>query len=122
MKDFKKLIVWQKGIELSVSVYHLVKSLPEYERYGLSSQMTRCAMSIPANIAEGSSRDSTKEYKRYLEIALGSAFELETFLTILLRINTIDERQLDELVELVELNREEQKMLSGLIRKLKSQL
>lgn len=119
MKDFKKLIVWQKGIELSVSVYHLVKSLPEYERYGLSSQMTRCAVSIPANIAEGSSRDSTKEYKRYLEIALGSAFELETFLTILLRINTIDERQLDELVEL---NREEQKMLSGLIRKLKSQL
>lgn len=119
MKDFKRLKVWEKGIALSVKVYDLVNSLPDYERYGLSSQMTRSAISIPANIAEGSSRDSTKEYKRYLEIALGSSFELETFLTILLRIRKIEGQLLDELIEL---NREEQKMLSGLIRKLKSDI
>lgn len=119
MKDFKRLKVWEKGIELSVKVYHLVELLPEHERYGLSSQMTRCAISIPANIAEGSSRDSTKEYKRYLEIALGSAFELETFLIMLLKLNRFGEELLSELLEL---NREEQKMLSGLIRKLRSQL
>lgn len=119
MKDFKKLKVWEKGIELSVRIYELVKLLPDHERYGLSSQMTRCALSVPANIAEGSSRDSTKEYKRYLEIALGSAFELETFLTVLIRLNILQEASLSSLIEL---NREEQKMLSGLIRKLKTQL
>jgi len=81
--------------------------------------MTRCAISIPANIAEGSSRESIKEYKRYLEIALGSAFELETFLVIILRLNRFQESSLDELISL---NREEQKMLSGLIRRLKSEL
>jgi len=119
MKDFKKLKVWEKGVELSVQVYELVNSLPDHERYGMSSQMTRCAISIPANVAEGSSRDSTKEYKRYLEIALGSSFELETFLIILLRMNSFEKSPIDALIEL---NREEQKMLSGLIRKLKSEL
>jgi four helix bundle protein len=119
MKDFKKLKVWEKGIALSVKVYDLVNSLPEHERYGLSSLITRCAVSIPANIAEGSSRESIKEYKRYLEIALGSAFELETFLTIILKLNRFQESSLDEVISL---NREEQKMLSGLIRRLKSEL
>lgn len=118
MKNFKKLKVWEKGIELSVKVYQLVKSLPEYEKYGLSNQMTRCAISIPANIAEGSSRDSSKEYKRYLEIALGSSFELETFLTIVLKLKKLEESAVDELMQL---NTEVQKMLSGLIRKLKSE-
>ncbi|PLX22308.1 MAG: diversity-generating retroelement protein bAvd family protein [Marinilabiliales bacterium] len=82
MKDFKKLNVWQKGIDLVTSIYKISKNFPSEEKYGLSSQITRAAVSIPSNIAEGSSRFSEKDYFRFLEIALGSAFELETQLMI----------------------------------------
>jgi four helix bundle protein len=78
MKDYKKLLVWQKGIELCRMVYELTSTLPSSEKFGLASQMNRCVVSIPSNIAEGSSRRSEKDYYRFLEIAMGSIYELET--------------------------------------------
>ena len=83
MKNFKQLRVWQKGLEIALASYELVQAFPKEERYGLSSQITRAAVSIPSNIAEGSSRGSEKDYNRFLEISLGSCFELETQLRLI---------------------------------------
>ena len=82
MRDFKKLLIWQKGMTIVDEVYTAATLLPSEERYGIRAQITRCA--IPTNIAEGSAKKSEKDYKRYTEIALGSAFELETHLLIIL--------------------------------------
>jgi len=82
MKDFKRLRIWQKGMEICRDTFKLVENFPTEQKFGLCTQMTRAAVSIPANIAEGSSRRSEKEYCRYIEIALGSCFELETLLLI----------------------------------------
>ncbi len=82
MNDYKDLIVWQKSIALVTELYTLVKCLPREELYALSDQLKRCSVSIPSNIAEGSGRNTTKEYIQFLYIALGSASELETQLII----------------------------------------
>jgi four helix bundle protein len=119
MRDFKKLKIWQNGIELIEKIYRLMDDLPNSEKYGLISQMTRCAVSIPSNIAEGGARSSQKEYKRFLEIALGSAFELETQLIICEKMGWITIDHFDKLMDLLI---EEQKMLSGFIRKLKAEI
>lgn len=115
MKDFKKLNVWQKSIELVVFVYNASKKLPREEKYGLTSQMTRAAVSIPSNIAEGSSRFSEKDYFRFLEIALGSAFELETQLIIVKKLEFISPNDIKNLIEYTKVI---QKMLTGLMNKL----
>jgi four helix bundle protein len=75
-------VVWQKGIQLTVLVYQLAKSFPREETYGLTSQMRRCSVSIPSNIAEGAGRLNTQEYRQFLGIARGSNFELQTQLCI----------------------------------------
>lgn len=82
MKDFKKLHVWQKGFEIAVQTYRYTATLPKHEQFGLISQMTRAAVSIPSNLAEGSSRHSDKDNSRFVEISLGSSLELETQLLI----------------------------------------
>ena len=82
MRNFKELKIWQKGIEIASETYKIISHFPTSEKYGLSSQMTRSAVSIASNIAEGSSRKSEKDYHRFIEIALGSCFELETQLVI----------------------------------------
>lgn len=87
MKNFKQLKIWQKGFEIVINSFKLVQDFPKEERYNLSSQITRAAVSIPSNIAEGSSRTSEKDYKRFLEISLGSAFELETHILIANTVN-----------------------------------
>jgi four helix bundle protein len=74
--SFEKLKVWQKSRELSLMVYQVTKLYPEDERFGLVSQMRRCAISISSNIAEGSGRHSSKDKARFTEIAFGSALEL----------------------------------------------
>ena len=84
MNNFRKLIVWQKSIELMKDIYFLTKLLPKEEKYNLVNQLTRCAVSIPSNIAESCSRSSVKDFRRFIEISLGSAFELETQLVIIL--------------------------------------
>ncbi|MCK5028361.1 MAG: four helix bundle protein [Bacteroidales bacterium] len=116
MKDFKKLNVWQRSIELVASVYKISKDFPIEEKYGLISQITRSAVSIPSNIAEGSSRFSEKDYFRFLEIALGSVFELETQLII---ANKLEIANSIELTKLIEEAKTIQKMLSGFMSKLK---
>ena len=115
MKDFKKLNVWQKSIELVVLVYNVSKNFPREEKYGLTSQMTRAAVSVPSNIAEGSSRFSERDYFRFLEIALGSAFELETQLIIVEKLEFINSNEMNSLIENTKTI---QKMLSGLMSKL----
>ena len=81
-KSYRELLVWQKGIQLTVLIYKLSKQFPREETYGLSSQMRRCAVSIPSNIAEGVGRLNTREYRQFLAVARGSNFELQTQLVI----------------------------------------
>jgi len=81
-KSYRELLVWQKGIQLTVQIYQLSKAFPREETYGPTSQMRRCAVSIPSNIAEGAGRLNTAEYKQFLGIARGSSFELQTQLII----------------------------------------
>jgi len=81
-KSYKNLTVWQKSIELSAVVYTLTGNFPDSEKFGLSSQMSRAAISIASNIAEGSGRGSKKDFCHFLRIALGSANELETQIEI----------------------------------------
>lgn len=114
MKDFKRLLVWQKSMVLAKEIYFLARLLPKEERYGLYGQITRCAVSIPSNIAEGSAKSTEKDYKRYLEIALGSAFEMETQLLLIQDIQLIDK----EITQTIDQTCEVQKMLRGLMNKL----
>ncbi|MFK7952161.1 MAG: four helix bundle protein [Ekhidna sp.] len=82
MRNFRELEIWSLGKRLTTEIYQLTSDLPKSEIYGLTSQMRRAAVSIPSNIAEGCSRNSNKEFIRFLEIAIGSSFELETQLII----------------------------------------
>ena len=82
MRNFKEYAIWHRGIVLALDAYQLALQLPKEEMYGLSSQVKRSAVSVPANIAEGCGRDSDGDFKRFLQISLGSAFELETHLII----------------------------------------
>jgi four helix bundle protein len=115
MRDFKKYDIWIDAMTITDKVYDIVGKFPKGEQYVLSSQITREAISIPSNIAEGASRFSEKDFTRFLEYSLGSAFELETQLIIALRRNYIKESQqkiiIDALMSL-------QKRISGLIKKL----
>ena len=78
MHNFRKLDIWLDAIELVDSVYYLTDSFPRPEVYGLTSQMQRAAVSVPSNIAEGAGKDSDADFSRFLAIALGSLYELET--------------------------------------------
>ena len=80
--NFKKLKIWQEGIILVSESYKLTQSFPDFEKFNLVSQMNRCAISIPSNISEGSSKSSNRHFKKYLETSLGSAFEWETQLIV----------------------------------------
>lgn len=81
-KSYKDLIVWQKAMSLVTEVYKLTVNFPKTEIYGLTSQIRRCSVSIPSNIAEGRARKSSLEYRRFLIIAYGSGAELETQIEI----------------------------------------
>lgn len=116
MKNFKNLKVWQKGMDLVKNVYKSSKNFPKEELFGLTSQIRRSAISIPSNVAEGSGRRTEKEFNRFLDIALGSSFELETQLIIAHELEFLsDENFLHLNTELDE----EQKMIIGLQKSLK---
>jgi four helix bundle protein len=115
MKDFKKLQIWQLGMEIVDDVYNMIPSIPSEGRFGMKSQVTRAAVSVPANIAEGNGKRSEKDKKRFVEIALGSAFELETHLIIVKNRKWVEEKLIDELIEKV---LREQRMIDGFIDKL----
>lgn len=116
MNEYKKLIVWQKSMNFIVEIYRLVKLLPKTETYALSDQMRRAVISIASNIAEGKGRDSTGDYIRFLNIARGSCFELETQLNACLVIEYMNEKETMVALNLVS---EISKMLTAMINKLK---
>lgn len=82
MRNFRKLLVWEKSMTLTANIYITTKKFPKEEIYALTSQIRRSSISIPSNIAEGFGRDSNKEYLRFLNISIASLFELQTQLEI----------------------------------------
>ena len=115
MRDFRKYDIWIDSMGLVDDVYVFVEAFPNTEKYGLSSQITRSAVSIPSNIAEGASRNSEKDFARFLEIALGSTFELETQLIIASKRKYISEGSLEVTVKKLS---SLQKRIYGLRRKI----
>jgi len=94
MNNYQKLKVWQDSVDLVIQVYSITKTFPKSEQYGLVNQITRSAVSIPSNIAEGAGRNSPKEFNQFLGIASGSLSELNTQLIIANRLTFIDENLL----------------------------
>jgi four helix bundle protein len=114
MKDFKELKVWEKAHRLTLLIYEETRSFPKEELYGLTSQLRRTAASIPANIVEGCGRRSDGEFTRFLQIARGSASELEYHLLLARDLRLLNEanfRNLDEMIA------EVQRMLTGLVQR-----
>jgi len=91
MNDFRKLEAWQLSKELSLQIYNVTELFPESEKFGLSNQIRRSAISIPSNIAEGSGRNSKIDFNRFISIALGSSYELDTQLEIAFELSYISE-------------------------------
>jgi len=89
IKSYKDLLIWQKGVDIVVSIYQLVEGFPKEEIYALSSQLKRASVSIPANIAEGYGRNSTQSYIHFVSISRGSLCELETQLLVSQKLNFI---------------------------------
>lgn len=114
--NFKKLKIWQDSIALVSDNYKLTKMFPDFEKFNLISQMNRCAVSIPSNIAEGSSKSTDKHFKQYLESSLGSAFEWETQLIVSYNEKYLDKNKFDELENKVS---QIQRMLGSFIDNLK---
>ena len=100
-KTHKDLDVWKLGIELVTHVYKIAEAFPKQENYGLSSQMRRCAISIPSNIAEGAARKSRNEYIHFLYISLGSLSELETQLIIAQNLGYLNSTNLLKKIEIL---------------------
>jgi four helix bundle protein len=119
IQDFRGLKVWQAAMELATAVYTLTHSFPKSEAFGLSSQLQRAMVSIPSNIAEGHARDSTKEFLRFVSIAMGSLAEVETQLIIANNLNYIEE---NKLAKLLGKTGEFGRMLRGLQHSLKVKL
>ncbi|GIW67491.1 MAG: four helix bundle protein [Candidatus Parcubacteria bacterium] len=116
--SYRDLLVWQKAIELVIAIYELTKHFPKEEIYGLVSQIKRAAVSIPANIAEGRSRRTRRDFVQFLKIAYASSAELETHLEIAKRLKetkNIDYSKVDLLLKDV------MKMLNKMISKLKAE-
>jgi four helix bundle protein len=108
---FEKLEVWQKAIELADNVYAVTRRFPDDERFGLTSQLRRAAVSVAANIAEGSGRSSKKDFARFVEIAYGSLMEVVSHLAIATRQRMMGEDEYEGLYKKVE---QLVRMLSGL--------
>ena len=116
IKSYKDLIVWQKGMALSESVYNITKNLPSSEQFGLISQLRRASVSIPSNIAEGYGRLSTGNYKHSLSISRGSLLELETQLILCERLKYFTAEDTEQLLRDID---SLARMLSSLITKIK---
>lgn len=95
MRDFRKYDIWNESIDFSTNIYKITSTFPKYEIYGLCDQLQRASVSISSNIAEGCSRSSEKEFAHFLEMSIGSAFEVESQLLIAKKLGYIDEEQYD---------------------------
>lgn len=116
--NYKELVVWQKSMDLVIEVYDLITKLPSNEKYELSSQMRRAAVSIPSNIAEGHGRNSSQEFCHFLGIARGSACELETQLLVAKRINFLSENDVQKSEMLID---EILRMITAMIKKIQTE-
>jgi len=117
IKSYRDLIVWQKSMELVTKIYLATKTFPKEEIYGLIPQIRRSCISIPSNIAEGYGRNSTNDYIRFLQISIGSLYELQTQLEICLNLNYLSKQSFEAIYEQ---SREIERMLSSLIKKVSS--
>ena len=121
IRSYRDLDVWEKAMDLVVGCYRTCNAFPKAELYGLSSQLQRAAVSIPANIAEGHGRSHTREYLHHLSIAYGSLMEVETHLQIAARLNYIDDSSLLRLLDRTgEIGRMLNRLIQALNRKLTS--
>lgn len=116
IRTHRDLIVWQKSMLLVTEIYRKSQRFPTQEQYGLTSQIRRAAVSIPSNIAEGFGRQSTGDYIRFLNIAVGSLFEVQTQIEIAFNLSFIQE---SEFTVIFESTREIDRMMLSLIQKLK---
>ena len=116
MHKFQELKVWQKAMDMSVSIYRCTENLPNTEKFGLISQIRRSTISICSNIAEGAGRNTKGEFIQFLGIANGSAYELQTQIELAYRLTFLNKEIKDGLVAEIE---EIEKMLYNLIKSLK---
>ncbi len=114
-RDYRDLLVWQKGIAIAKKVYQITERFPAAERFGLNSQMRRCAVSIPSNIAEGQARSTTGEFVQFISHAEGSAAELDTQLILSEELKYCGPA---EAAQLHDMTSEMRRMLNSLRRKL----
>ena len=119
VRNYRDLAVWQRGMDIALAVYQATKEFPDDERFGIISQLRRAATSVPANIAEGHGRSSTKDYLRHISIAIGSLAETATFIELAGRLNY---GSIDELRRIFELITEERRMLRTLQKSLRRRL
>jgi len=116
MSDFRKLLIWQKSMALITKIYFSTNNFPKEEIFGLTSQIRRSSISIPSNIAEGSGRESDKDFLRFLNISTGSLFEMQTQLEIAKNIAYLNQEEFNNLYED---SREVERMLVAFIKKIK---
>ncbi|MFZ1728755.1 MAG: four helix bundle protein [Bacteroidota bacterium] len=113
MKTYRDLEVWKKSMDLATDVYHLLKSFPKDELYGLVSQLKRASVSIAANIAEGYGRNTTGDYLKHLRYAMASDYEVQTLLELSVRVEIVTRQNIERLYQQ---SREIERMLSSLMR------
>jgi four helix bundle protein len=119
VNSYRDLKVWQLAMQLTEDVYRITGTFPNKETYALANQLQRAAVSIPSNLAEGHARSSTKDYLRFISIAMGSLAELETQVELAARLLYIDRQKLTELLTTAD---EVGRMLQGLRKSLQSKL
>jgi len=117
MQDYKNIIVWQKSYHLVLQIYKLTETFPKHELYALTTQLRRAAVSIPSNIAEGSAKESDLDFARFLEMAIGSAFEIECQLMLAGDLGYIQQKDVRSILQEIA---EVKKMLAAFIKKLRS--
>ena len=115
INDYRVLLVWQKGLGLAKQIYQLTQSFPNEERYGLTTQIRRAAVSIPSNIAEGQARSGKKEFIQFLYFARGSLAEIDTQCLIAKDLGYVSEKQYEDIYTTID---ELKRMLYSLVNKL----
>lgn len=116
IQTFRELLIWQKSMLLITEIYKISAGFPQNEQYGLTSQIRRSAISVPSNIAEGFGRNSKLEFNRFLNISMGSLFEIQTQIEISFNLKFIDEENFKQIFEN---SREIERMISSFQSKLK---
>lgn len=119
MRNFRKLDIWNDSRKLVKDIYLLTSQLPDTEKFGLISQMNRCAISVPSNIAEGSAKESQKDFIRFLQISLGSAYELETQIILCTDLKFLNKDKTSVIIEKIQTL---QRQISSLIKYVKTKV